>query len=658
MFFPKAMSEIELIVPARDLLAVTRILSRYGVFHQVDSSYPGAAAEGGANTWQDKAAAYSALERRIQTIMQTLGIDEGQPSLKESDEMADLETLRPLVDQIEEEVKQSTDQLAGEKKRLEQLENTLRQLEPVADIDLDVSALRKSRYLFSMLGQIPTANIDRLQTSLARVPNVFLTLRSDPGKPVVWLAGTQSNADVLERAAKSAYLNPLTLPEEYQGTPSKIIETVRAEIEMTNRSIVELQKTLARLGEERKDRLKSLFWEAHASRVLSEAIVRFGQLRYTYVITGWVPTDDLETLIPRLKSASKEILIETLPTHRRGHNSNVPVVLQSSKFLRPFQMLVNTYARPRYGELDPTLLIAFMFPFLFGAMFGDIGQGLVLAVLGYLIANKKIKFLSGLSSLGGLIAICGLSATVFGFLYGSVFGFEENVRIFGYELHPIWVSPIHHIMDVLMVAIGAGVVLLILAYLIGVFNYVVSQEWGHLIFGHNGIAGFLLYISLLGYGGASFGILPVSPVIFMVLAGISGVAVMFSEMFIHLVEGHRPLVDGGFGTYLIQAAVELFEVVISMLSNTLSYVRVGAFAVAHGGLSQAIFILAELSGGGGHGFGYWLTIVLGNIFIIGFEGLIVGIQTMRLSYYEFFSKFFKGGGLRFEPLTLAPAKEE
>jgi V/A-type H+-transporting ATPase subunit I len=124
------------------------------------------------------------------------------------------------------------------------------------------------------------------------------------------------------------------------------------------------------------------------------------------------------------------------------------------------------------------------------------------------------------------------------------------------------------------------------------------------------------------------------------------------------VEGHRPLYEGGFFTYLIQAAVELFEVVISLLSNTLSYVRVGAFAVAHGGLSAAIFILAELFGGFLGPIGYWFVVIGGNLFIVGFEGLIVGIQTMRLSYYEFFGKFFTGGGMRFEPLVLTPTKSE
>jgi V/A-type H+-transporting ATPase subunit I len=117
------------------------------------------------------------------------------------------------------------------------------------------------------------------------------------------------------------------------------------------------------------------------------------------------------------------------------------------------------------------------------------------------------------------------------------------------------------------------------------------------------------------------------------------------------VEGERPLVEGGIGTYAIQAPMELFETVISFLSNSLSYVRVGAFAIAHVVLSSVVFLMAELLSPG-HGIGYWIVVVIGNIGIVLYEGLIVGIQAMRLSYYELFSKFFSGGGMRFEPLTL------
>lgn len=669
MFFPKAMSELELIVPSKDLLAVTKVLSSYGVFHQTDSNY---AAAGAANTWQEQASAYATLERRIQTVMQSLSIEEGRPPSSEFGAMIEIEDLRSKVEQIEAEVKQVNDQLTNERKRLEQLESTLQQLQPVEDIDLDISSLRNSRFMFSMLGLMPASNTDRLQTSLARVPHVFLTLRSDPGKLVVWLAGTKANADVLERAARSAYLDPLTLPEEYQGTPSKIIEALRNTIASTRRSIDESKATLAQMAETYKEELHDLLWRAHTSRVLSDAIVRYGQLRHTYVITGWVPTADLEGLTARLKQASKEILIETLPTTRHGENQHVPVALLTNKYLKPFQMLVNTYARPRYGELDPTILIALTFPLIYGAMFGDLGQGLVLLVLGLLINSGK--FMKSMKSLGLLIAYCGASAAVFGMLYGSVFGFEGEhfEQTFGFAFHPIWISPINNILSILGLAIDAGIVLLIVAYILAIFNQARSREWAHLVFGHNGLVGFLFYISFLALLGGFLGQTPIAPKVavaigrlplpFPLLALIFGLAIMFSEVFMNLMEGHRPLIEGkgigGFVMYLVQAFMDWFEVVISQLSNTLSYVRVGAFAVAHGGLSAAFFRLAELVGGGGHGAGYWIMLVVGNIFFVTLEALIVGIQTMRLHYYEFLGKFFTGGGMRFEPLNITPTKEE
>jgi hypothetical protein len=161
MLFPREMSEIELIVPSKDLLTVTKVLSGYGVFHQTDSNYPGVAS-GSSNTWQETAGHYSALERRIQTLMQQLDIDEGRPPSKDYGAMIDLEKLRSTVEQLEAEVRSSTDELSEQRKRLEQLENIVRQLEPVEEVDIDISSLRDSRYMFSMLGQMPAANLERI----------------------------------------------------------------------------------------------------------------------------------------------------------------------------------------------------------------------------------------------------------------------------------------------------------------------------------------------------------------------------------------------------------------------------------------------------------------------------------------------------------------
>jgi V/A-type H+-transporting ATPase subunit I len=663
MFFPKEMTEVELIVPSKDLVAVARVLSGKGVFHQVDSTYLGLE-NLGPSAWQEKAGNYSALERRIQTIMQNLGLPEEYPAKTTVDSMVELETIRPDVDRIDEEVKGSSDQLLSEKKRLELLESQLHQLEPIADVKVEVGALQNSAYMHSILGVLPAANISRLQTSIGRVPHVFFTLREDSQKPVVWVLGPKSISDVLDRAAKSAYLTPLSLPDEFSGTPQQITASIRTEIEAAKKKIADLEANIGKLANTHRAKLQELLWDAHISRIMADAIVRFGQLRHTYVVVGWVPTVNLENLTQRLKQASKEILIESVPTSRTGHHSNVPVALTNNKWLRPIQELVTTFGRPSYGELDPTLLIAFSFPILYGAMFGDIGQGLVLMLAGFLAHNRIA--LKGLQSLGLLLVYAGFFATIFGFLYGSIFGFEGHLveEYLHFHLEPVWMSPLGNILTILGFAIDAGIVILILGYLLSLFNNIRSRDWAHFWFGHTGVVALIFYICFLALLGGFLGDTAIAPKVavaigqlplpFNILTPIFALGLMFNGLFRNIAEGHRPFIEGGIAMFLVTSFMDLFEGVISMLSNTLSFVRVGAFAVAHGGLSLAIFSLA------GHepDLGFWITIILGNIFIIGFEGLIVYIQTMRLHYYEILGKFFHGGGMRFEPLKLNPSQEE
>lgn len=651
MFFPEAMSEVELIVPSKDLLAVTKVLGNRGVFHQIDSTYLGLE-NLGPNTWQEKAAAYSTLERRIQVIMQNLNLEEKYSGPSNVDSISELEPLQAAVDRIEGEVKTTTDQMANEKKKLEQLESQLSQLEPIAETNVDVGALRKSNYLHSVLGIIPAENVSRLQTSLSRVPHAFFTLREDPKRPVVWVLGPRSNSDVIDRAVKSAYLNPLVLPEEFEGSPAKATESIRKAIETSKQRISDLNQELAKLANTHKEELYKLLWEVHVSRLIADAIARFGQLRHTYVVVGWVPSADLDALIQRLKQASREILIEARKIEPTDRHANVPVSLRNPGILSPFELLVNTYARPRYEEIDPTVLVAVTFPLLYGAMFGDVGHGLVLAAIGW--------FLSRRSTLGGLLVACGLSGTLFGFIYGSVFGFEEVL--------PHLIKPSENILQILGIAIGAGMVLINLGILLNLYNAFRARDWGRFFFDSNGLAGWILYLSFLVIFIQAVGTLILKTTLFpsyvISIAGIlmvitALIAVVFSHPLQHWMETRHFEIEGSKVIFGVQSFFELLEKFISMFSNTLSYVRVGAFAIVHAGFTGAVFIIAKLVGGGHEaGFGYWTVVVLGNLFVIGLEGFIVTIQTMRLHYYEFFSKFFQGGGSAYEPLALATTEKK
>jgi V/A-type H+/Na+-transporting ATPase subunit I len=646
MFYPQIMVEMELIVPAKDLLPVTKELAGRGIFQQVDASYlssPGVPDVEGS--WQEKATAYAGLERRILNAMQILNVEEGLPDQADRNPMIDVEMTYPVLEPIEQEVLRVSEQIAYERKILEQNESYLQQLEPVAGINFDVSTLRQPHHIFTMLGVIPAENIERLQTSLERIPCVFLVLHKDNQKAVAYLAGGQNNADILERAARSAYFNPLDLPELQPGTPSEIITSLRTSIERSNQSIADQKKAIDQLRSTHQQSLRALLWRVRTSHMLAMAIARFGQLRYTYVIVGWVPASSIESLTQRLKAVSKDLLIDTNLSKRSGARHDVPVSLTNPGFLGAFQRLVTIFSQPSYKELDPTILIALTFPLLFGAMFGDVGHGLLLTSLGGLLVSKKVRALRGLASLGGLIVACGLMATLFGFLYGSIFGLET-------VLPALWIRPMENITLILTITIGAGIVLLSLGFFFGILNAWTARDWGRLLFGHNGLAGLLLYWSLVGLLLTLLVKKIDLPVwVFAIPAILSGLAVLFSDILKNLVYKRRPLIEGGVGTYAIQVFFEMFETLLGLLSNSLSYVRVGAFAVAHVGLSGVIFILAGMASPA-RGVGYWIVLAIGTLFIVGFEGLIVGIQTMRLEYYEFFGKFYTGGGTQFMPLSI------
>jgi V/A-type H+-transporting ATPase subunit I len=652
MLLPQEMTSIELVVPEGDLVTATKILAGRGVFHQTETGYalPESKTENGP-TWQEKAAGYAALERQILSTMQLLGVEERQAPETEDLPMVDMESVRPLIDRITQEAREIEEQLERDRKRLDRLNAYRRQLEPIAGIHFDIGILYKSRYIHSILGVIPAVNLERLKTSLRRIPFVAFPLAQDHNNAVVWLVCSKQNAETLDRAARSAYLNPMTLPPIHEGSPSKILDSLKIAIRREQQRLAERESALALQQRTHRQQLQSLLWRARGSRMLAEAMAHYGRLRYTYLVVGWVPTAAWPALQKRLREASKNILIESCRSPRAVAEPNIPVSLDHRGLLQPFQQLVMMFARPRYNELDPTLLMAVTFPVLFGAMFGDVGHGLELLLIGLLLRSGRVKALNSLAGLSGLITICGAAGCLFGFLYGSVFGLET-------VLPALWIRPIDNILQILYISVGAGIVLLSAGFLLNIVNAALARDWSRLLFDHNGLTGLILYWSLLGLAAGAFaGPLPIPAALIGAVAAVSGLAVMFSEILKRLVDGHRPLVEGGIGSYAIQTFFEMFDTLIAMLSNSLSYVRVGAFAVAHAGLSSVFFILAALLGPQGSAL-WWVVVLIGNLFIVGFEGLIVGIQTMRLEYYELFSKFFLGGGMRYAPLTLLPAAEE
>ena len=655
MFRALAMSKVQLVIPEQVVIPATEALAASGVFHPTLNRYfsPEDTPDH-ASQWRDWVNAFTSLERRIMDVMEALAVDEGAPPT-ETPHLIEPDEATLNVKHLEEETLTCVRELENQKQHMAQLQRYVSQLQPISELNADMDTIRNLRYLFAMLGTIPIANLERLRSSLEHVPFRLVILRRDEYLATVVLFGIKRDAEILTRAARSAYLNPLNLPEMYRGTPAEAITALQTGIERTQERIDGLQADIDRLHKERISHLQSLLWRVRASRTLAQTIAHYGRLRYTYLVEGWTPTSRIPVLQESIDRVSNEVVIEVSPPQLRSE-AGTPVALEQVTLLKAFQGLVTTYSQPLYGEVDPTPLIAVTFPLIFGIMFGDVGHGLLLLLLGILLASRAIKKLRGWASFGVIVIACGVTSMIFGFLYGSVFSFEDAFAA-------QWLRPHVDIMSILLTTVGIGAALLSLGMIVNIINTALLGQWGHLLFGHNGLTNLIFYWSLLGMAwnivptmlGVEIGI-QIPPAVTSLLpwlAAISLLATALSEILENLVEGHRPLVKEGIGSYLIQLPVETFEMFISLFSNTLSYVRMGAFAVAHGALSQVVIGLA----GSGNGVGYWAAIVLGNLFIVGFEGMIVGIQTLRLEYYEFFSKFFTGGGAHYRPLVLVPKKE-
>jgi V/A-type H+-transporting ATPase subunit I len=387
--------------------------------------------------------------------------------------------------------------------------------------------------------------------------------------------------------------------------------------------------------------------------LILKAELFYGKGDRSYIIIGWVPK-------PQIQAFQQEVLKATEGRARFNISEaefvdevqqgliKIPILFNNPYLIRPFESVVYSYGTVGYQEIDPTPIVAISFLLMFGIMFGDIGHGLVLFGLGYWFFKKFYQFMDY-----GIIAMeCGVSSAVFGILYGSFFGIEDLIS-------PLWLRPSENINSFMKFAVGLGIVMISAGIVMNVINSFQRKDYESGILGHYGIFGGLFYWICVGLGlkYAVYGNLGIRTDVLILLLAVPLGVIFFKEPLGYILfkrhERKEKIFPSGVGLFVMESIIDVMDVVIRYLGNTVSFIRTAAFALAHGGLCLAVFslanILAQFKGGG---LWYWMAVVLGNVVIIALEGLVVSIQTIRLEYYEFFSKFFKGGGERFKPLKI------
>ena len=347
-----------------------------------------------------------------------------------------------------------------------------------------------------------------------------------------------------------------------------------------------------------------------------------------FYIIGWIPAKELTKILPKL---SKDKELKYVVKNHDEVASIPPTKLKNNKFIKPFETIVKMYGLPNYTEIDPTLFVAITAFLLFGFMFGDVGHGLVIFIIGFIMERKKI-------TLGSVFKAGGFSSIIFGLLYGSIFGSESI-------LPSILIRPMENIQTMLIYGILIGVLLIISAMIMNIQNGIKNKDKKKIFFDTNGIAGLVFYLTVL-ISGVHFlinGNMIASMSVLSIFIVIPLLLIMFKD---NISEKLFKEEKSSEKTSMIEKIFEIIEILLSFASNTISFVRIAAFAINHVGLCMAVYILSNMVSGSGS-----LAItIIGNIIVIVLEGLIVGIQVLRLEYYELFSRFYSGDGKEYKPL--------
>ena len=511
-----------------------------------------------------------------------------------------------------------------EEQMITQLEQALANF---SQLNIDLGLLQGERmFLDIRVGMVPTSNLEQLKEA-ARIAHYLLFdyLQHDDVAHLVVIGPKGEREQEMGSVLDTAGFRPLPIPPELHDEPDKVRGQLRQRRSTLAREKSQTQGEMERCADELREPLE----QARGTLAMAAPYVQVETAArssgHLSILCGWIPARDLK----RARAALQRSLDHPFGIEARDPTAKeralVPSHMPANVLMAPFATLVKQYGIPRYGEVDPTALFAITFLAMFGMMFGDIGHGITIALVAWL-ARRKLK------SFTPFAIGAGLSAILFGLLYGSIFGYEHVIDA-------VWIPPLSDPIYMLSVALAWGIGFLLMISAICIYNRFVQGDIGKAVFDTNGLVSTLLYLSLLYglysiYRDGEFGI---------IAAIISGLSLLILFLY------KMTRASGPMSERLLVALIETFESLTGYISNTLSFLRVAAFSLNHVALAIAVFTLAEMIEST---HGHMLMVIFGNLFILVLEGAIVTIQALRLEYYEGFSRFYSGDGIEFEPLRL------
>jgi V/A-type H+-transporting ATPase subunit I len=671
MIFTSRMVQLFAVVLRKDRQRVTETLLREGVIQFISVSELAAETQHRMSVPAEQSSGLltelSDLRKRIEGLLHTVGIIPTPPGPADLNHRVavDIEKEKGRLNSIDSERAAVRERQRVIQQEILKLEDLRRQVGLYGAGLPDVTASTPHAFISLETGRIPASQAGKLAEGLKNLPSVSIPVGAEGDSVHYLLIFMKRDTEQVQRILESVGWTAIEVPDEVKSVKEDAFKELSAKLKALTEEQKKLEAQARRVVEKEAERLREVWSNLRVSELLHRIETHFASLSRAIVFTGWVPAEKQAQLTDAIRRASEGrcYLEWSEADNGAAGGDEVPVRFDNPRMLAPFQMLVSNFGVPRYGTIDPTPFVMPLYLAMFGLMFADVGQGLVLALLGVLGITllKTPGAKKGSYQLSWLIVWCGLSSVLFGILFGSFFGlglfkplwFDFHGIVAGHRPHG---SAVDDVFDILAITVYFGISVIGMGLLFNWVNIIRTRRWMELFFDKGGILGAWIYAGgiyaafyLVRHNYKGF---PSSERLFL-LMGLPALLLFFKEPY-HYFRYEKG--QSGPRTSLVFVAlnavmkwvVELLEIFSGYLSNTLSFMRVAGLGIAHVCLMISAFALAEMTSG----ITAIVVLVLGNMLVIALEGLSAGIQALRLSYYEFFTKFFHGTGKLYTPISL------
>ena len=530
--------------------------------------------------------------------------------------------------------------------KISEMSGAITQINHLKGMNSDFREIFSCKYVASRIGRLPTDNLEKLDY----YDENFFFIPFETQDLFCWgmYFCPEAEKAIVDDLFRSMYFERIQLPDFVEGDSDEAVKRLSQELVNQQAVVDNCQKDINVISQQAKEEILKAYSKLIYLSGIFELRKKIGFLSGKFYMKGFVPKRDKEKF-SKLMQGFDSLTVTFMPPNTDA-NCTPPTILRNSRLTRPFRMLVEMYGLPNYDGFNPTAFVAVTYTLLFGIMFGDLGQGFLVVLLG-LIVGKKIN-----KDAGSIMKRCGLSSMLFGTLYGSVFGYEDLLNPV-FEKIGVSFLPLNAFKEtgfILITAVGIGVGLIILSMMINIYVGFKQKNYEKAIFGCNGIAGLVFYSSLAAglVGTLMFDMKIMSApfVIFLIVIPLVcifcrvpfSIAMKYKKFRLSADEEEKMTVGG----FIVENFFEMFEFLLSYISNTMSFLRVGGFVLSHAGMMLVVMTLMKMVSSTAQPF----VLIIGNAFVMAMEGMIVAIQIIRLEFYEIFSRFNESDGVPFEPV--------